>query len=290
MQKSYATYFHLSHDPFGETPNPRFFFESATHCAAIEGLLRSVRSGQGFSLLTGEVGTGKTLVTRILLQALSDTTDSALILYPRCSEAELLNSICEELEIPGDASLSDAPASPKQALDRINKFLLENARAGRRTLLVIDEAQNLSVATLETVRLLSNLETNERKLLHILLVAQPEFRDQLALPELRQLRQRLGTDISLSPLNLEETSAYVSYRLGRAGGANFVRFDEAARRLLHRFTGGVPREINRHGHELLSFAAENEIRLLTARVLRTWAAGRRPRSWKFWQRRENLSP
>lgn len=292
MQKSHGPYFHLKHDPFGETPDPRFFFESATHCAAIEGLLASIRSGQGFSLLTGEVGTGKTLVTRILFSALGEQTDSALIFYPRCNEAELLGSICEELEIPAGENPGDITA--KASLERLNKFLLENAARGRRTLLVIDEAQNLPLGTLETVRLLSNLEAGDRKLLHILLVAQPELRDRLAARELRQLRQRLGTDIQLAALSEAETAAYVNHRIDRAGGANFVRFEDSALRLLHKLTGGVPREINRHGHELLAYAAAAEIRLVTARVIREWSEARRPRTLTdrlcFWQKREILTP
>jgi general secretion pathway protein A len=286
MQKHYGQFFHLELDAFGETPDIRFFFESETHCRALDQLVAAMRAGHGFCLLSGEVGTGKTLLTRTLIQICRDFMDAAIILFPRCTEAELIRSICEELEIPDLAPFH--PTSIKGDLAALNAFLLENARQGRRTLLVIDEAQNLPHSTLETIRMLSNLESHDQKLLQILLTAQPEFLTMLAKPELRQLRQRIATAAYLEPLRAKESAKYIQYRVERAGGGNYLRFEPSAISLMHSMSKGLPREINRIGNDLLEFCFAQKIRLVSPRTLRASRAAKenKPRStWKFWARK-----
>jgi general secretion pathway protein A len=237
----YLEFFGLKEPPFSITPDPRFVFLSERHRDALAHLLYGVGKGGsgGFVQLTGEVGTGKTTLSRLLLEQLPDNTRVALVLNPKLSAIELLESICEELKL----EVGDARGSLKGLVDRLNTFLLDAYAAGQRIVVVIDEAQNLSIDALEQVRLLTNLETPTQKLLQIILLGQPELRELLDKPELRQLAQRITARYHLTPLDEDETEAFVRHRLAVAGSPRFP-FTRLGVRELHRRSGGVPRLIN----------------------------------------------
>ena len=237
----YHQHFGLNEAPFSIAVNPRYLFMSQRHRDALAHLLYGVSGGGGFILLTGEVGTGKTTVNRCLLEQLPDTTDLAIILNPALSATELLGSACDELHIeyPKDTQ------SLKALTDALHHYLLDNYDRGRKTVLMIDEAQHLDLDVLEQIRLLTNLETNDEKLLQIILIGQPELSDKLSRPELRQLNQRITARYNLQPLNLDETSAYIRHRLEVAGLKGDRRlFDQSAVKQVHALTRGIPRLIN----------------------------------------------
>ncbi|MEM0954673.1 MAG: AAA family ATPase [Pseudomonadota bacterium] len=237
----YYRYFGLKEEPFSIAVNPRYLFMSARHRDALAHLLYGVGAGGGFILLTGEVGTGKTTINRCLLEQLPDDTDIAIILNPALDAVELLATACDEFGIAYDAE----SATLKSLTDCLHGFLLDNHDKGRNTVLLIDEAQHLQFDVLEQIRLLTNLETNTRKLLQIILVGQPELADMLARPELRQLSQRITARYELTPLNLEETQAYIRHRLQVAGlPANQELFPRRVVKAVYRSTGGIPRLIN----------------------------------------------
>jgi general secretion pathway protein A len=237
----YYQYFGLSEAPFSIAVNPRYLYMSARHRDALAHLLYGVGSGGGFILLTGEVGTGKTTINRCLLEQLPPDTDVAIILNPALNAIELLGSVCDELDIeydPGKATL-------KTLTDSLHNFLMENHARGRNTVLLIDEAQHLDFDVLEQIRLLTNLETNNEKLLQIVLIGQPELAQMLARPELRQLNQRITARYNLEPLNLDETGAYIQHRLQVAGmSPERIIFTPSVVRGVYRATRGIPRIIN----------------------------------------------
>ncbi|MBF0559872.1 MAG: AAA family ATPase [Nitrospirae bacterium] len=235
----YKEHFGLKETPFSIAPDPRYLYMSDGHQEALAHLLYGIKGDGGFILLTGEVGTGKTTVCRCLLEDLPDTVDVAFILNPKLNAVELLASICDELGI----RYPKGSKSEKVFIDRINAYLLESHAKGRRTILIIEEAQNLSEDVLEHVRLLTNLETNERKLLQIVMIGQPELLEKLERPELRQLAQRITARYHLGPLTRAEVSAYVSHRLAVAG-ARGTLFTSSTLDSLFRLTGGIPRLIN----------------------------------------------
>jgi general secretion pathway protein A len=239
--RMYHQHFGLNEAPFSIAVNPRYLFMSQRHRDALAHLLYGVSGGGGFILLTGEVGTGKTTVNRCLLEQLPDTTDLAIILNPALSATELLASACDELHIeyPKDTQ------SLKALTDALHRYLLDNYDRGRKTVLMIDEAQHLDFDVLEQIRLLTNLETNDEKLLQIILIGQPELSDKLSRPELRQLNQRITARYNLQPLNLDETSAYIRHRLEVAGLKGDRRlFEQSAVKQVHALTRGIPRLIN----------------------------------------------
>jgi general secretion pathway protein A len=244
----YLDFYGLKEAPFSITPDPRFVFLSDRHRDALAHLLYGVGQGGGgdFVQLTGEVGTGKTTLCRLLLEQLPDTTRVALILNPMLSPVELLEAIAKELHIP----LRGRLGQQKRLIDALNIYLLQAYSEGLRVVLIIDEAQNLSTEALEQVRLLTNLETATQKLLQIVLLGQPELRAMLEKPELRQLAQRITARFHLTPLNVEETGAYLRHRYGVAGG-KVLPFDAAGVRRIHRHTGGVPRLVNILGERAL---------------------------------------
>jgi len=237
----YHQYFGLNEAPFSIAVNPRYLFMSTRHRDALAHLLYGVGSGGGFILLTGEVGTGKTTINRCLLEQLPDNTDVAIILNPALNALELLASVCDELGIDYDPKAH----SLKTLTDQLHTFLLENHARGRNTVVMIDEAQHLDFDVLEQIRLLTNLETNNRKLLQIILIGQPELAQLLNRPELRQLSQRITARYNLEPLNLDETRAYIRHRLSVAGlAADRVIFPDSVVRKLFKQTRGIPRLIN----------------------------------------------
>jgi general secretion pathway protein A len=237
----YYQYFGLSEAPFSIAVNPRYLYMSPRHRDALAHLLYGVGAGGGFILLTGEVGTGKTTINRCLLEQLPDNADIAIILNPALGAEDLLATVCEELEI----DLPEGRPGLKLLTDSLHEFLLDNHEAGRKTVLMIDEAQHLDFEVLEQIRLLTNLETSEEKLLHIILIGQPELADKLARPELRQLNQRITARFDLQPLTPAETHAYIRHRLHVAGmPAGRELFPAAVVRAIHRQSRGVPRLIN----------------------------------------------
>jgi general secretion pathway protein A len=237
----YLGYYGLHEPPFSITPDPRFVHLSERHRDALAHLLFGVDKGGGggFVQLTGEVGTGKTTLSRLLLEQLPENARIALVLNPRQNAIELLETICEELRI----DITGKRGSTKALVDALNAYLLDAYAKGLRVVLLIDEAQNLPADALEQVRLLTNLETDTQKLLQILLLGQPELREMVARPELRQLAQRITARYHLTPLDAKDTAAYLRHRWRVAGGTRFP-FDAGAVQRLHARAGGVPRLVN----------------------------------------------
>ncbi len=236
----YTSFFGLSEKPFAITPDPRYLFMSARHAEALAHLLYGITEAGGFIQLTGEVGTGKTTVVRSLLERMPGHADVAVILNPQLSPLQFVLTICEEL---GIFLREDDTTSLKDLIDILNRRLLDAHSKGRRVVVIVDEAQNLSTETLEQVRLLTNLETASQKLLQIILIGQPELRVVLDRVELRQLAQRITGRYHLDPLSKPETASYVNHRL-RVAGANGEIFTDSALREVHRLSGGIPRIIN----------------------------------------------
>ncbi len=234
----YTEFYGLSEKPFSLTPDPRYLFLSASHREALAHVLYGIEQGEGFISVTGEVGTGKTTLCWTLLERLGPDTEVAFVFNPMLSGEELLRAIS------GEFGLASAGLSRAQINDELNRFLLEQRRAGKRVLLIIDEAQNLPPQTLEEIRLLSNLETATSKLLQILLFGQPELDAKLESRDLRQLRQRISVRWGLQALDAGETREYVRHRLRMASGGHGELFSEGALREVHRRSGGVPRLVN----------------------------------------------
>ncbi len=235
----YNQYFHFSESPFSIATDPHFIYMSPRHQEGLAHLLYGINFGGGFVALTGEVGTGKTTLCHCLLQKIPENVDIALILNPKLNAVELLATICDELGIIYDKKR----LSLKNLVDLLNQHLLTAHANGRRTVLLIDEAQNLSMEVLEQVRLLTNLETNKTKLLQIILVGQPELRESLKRQDLRQLNQRITARYHLLPLSLDETRAYIHHRLTVCNGRPEI-FKESAIRKIYKLSSGIPRMIN----------------------------------------------
>ena len=236
----YLTFFGLNEKPFAITPDPRYLYLSERHAEALAHLLYGINEAGGFVQLTGEVGTGKTTIVRSLLAQTPKNAEIALILNPRMTAPEFLLTICEELGI----GVPDAACgSLKDLVDILSDYLLRAHARGKRVVLVVDEAQNLSPDVLEQVRLLTNLETNTQKLLQIILIGQPELRELLSRNELRQLAQRITGRYHLNPLSHDESVGYVRHRL-RVAGATSDIFAPAALNEAFRLSHGVPRVIN----------------------------------------------
>ncbi len=241
----YTRFFQLTQAPFSIAPDPHYLFMSERHREALAHLLYGVGSGGGFVLLTGEIGAGKTTVCRCFLQQIPPGCNVAYIFNPKLTVAELLHAICDEFGVMVEPSGDSGPApSIKDRIDALNRFLLIAHAQGGNNILIIDEAQNLSAEVLEQLRLLTNLETNERKLLQIMLIGQPELQELLARPELEQLAQRVIARYHLGALSEEDTGHYIQHRLRVAGLQTASPFLPPAVRLVHKLSGGVPRRIN----------------------------------------------
>lgn len=239
----YTQFFNLTQAPFSIAPDPRYLFMSERHREALAHLLYGVDSGGGFVLLTGEIGAGKTTICRCFLAQVPADCDVAYIFNPKLTVRELLQSICAEFRIAHRHDNTDM-ASVKHLVDALTRHLLDAHAAGRNSVLIIDEAQNLSPDVLEQLRLLTNLETSERKLLQIILIGQPELRTMLARPELEQLAQRIIARYHLDSLSAAETAGYIRHRLAIAGTAGGPLFPSPLAQQIHRITHGVPRRIN----------------------------------------------
>jgi general secretion pathway protein A len=264
----YTSFFGLTEKPFAITPDPRYLFLSERHAEALAHLSYGIQEAGGFVQLTGEVGTGKTMMVRSLLQQLPADCDMALILNPRITPAEFLLAICDELHLSVPERLS---SSVKGLVDLLTRFLLEAHARGRRVVVMVDEAQNLSPDVLEQVRLLTNLETATQKLLQIILVGQPELREVLGRSDLRQLAQRVTGRYHLEALTRSEAIAYVRHRLRVAGATSDV-FTHGALREVHRLSGGIPRIINVICDRALLGAFTREEHRVTAGLVRQAAS------------------
>ena len=258
----YESYFGFTEKPFNVTPDSRFLFESEKHREALAHMIYGIKERKGFITITGEIGTGKTLLCRALLSQLDKNVHTALILNPDLSKLELLQSILDDLEIP-----SNSTKTRKDIIDALNTFLLEESAKGKNVAVLIDEAQNLSPDVLEQVRLLSNLETENEKLIQLVLIGQPELNDILDLPNLRQLKQRIAVRYHITPLNYEEVCSYIEHRLGVAGGKHLVDFTPKARKRIYKFTNGVPRVINILCDQALLTAYVSETRKIDIKII-----------------------
>jgi general secretion pathway protein A len=237
----YLEYYGLTEPPFDITPNPRFLFYSARHREAFNHLLYGIRERKGFVQLTGEVGAGKTTLCRAMLEQLSSMNGhyaTALILNPIMSAEELVKAVAIEYGLPVNG------LDRLDTLAVINQFLLQQVERGRETVLIVDEAQDLTDQLLEQVRLLSNLETDNRKLLQIVLMGQPELRDRLNHPGMRQLRQRITVRYHLPPLNRYEVNQYIQHRLEVAGARGVPYFTQPALWRVYSYSQGIPRLLN----------------------------------------------
>ena len=240
----YTQFFNLQQAPFSIAPDPRYLFMSEQHREALAHLLYGVDSGGGFVLLTGEIGAGKTTVCRFLLEQIPANCNIAYIFNPKLTVLELLQSICAEFGIGLPRGADGAATSVKDYVDVLNAYLLAAHAGGRHNVLIIDEAQSLSADVLEQLRLLTNLETSQSKLLQIILIGQPELRGMLARPELEQLAQRVIARYHLGPLTAADTARYILHRLAVAGMLAATVFPAPLMRQIHRLTQGVPRRIN----------------------------------------------
>ncbi len=264
----YTRFFGLNEKPFSITPDPRYLFMSERHGEALAHLVYGVTESGGFIQLTGEVGTGKTtLIRTLLLDRMPNNADVAVVLNPQQSAHEFVQTICDELHVP----MPDQKNSIKACIDALNQHLLAAHADGRRTILVVDEAQNLAPDVLEQVRLLTNLETSKQKLLQIILIGQPELRELLARSDLRQLAQRITGRYHLEPLSRDETAQYIEHRLTVAG-ALVELFDAGAKREVFRITQGIPRLVNVICDRALLGAYSHEVRHINRRLVKRAAA------------------
>ncbi len=238
---TYLDFFGLKDDPFRITPDYKYFFPSKTHRYALHLLEYVVEHGEGFCVIIGEPGTGKTTVVRKFLSSLNDDEFIyALVLTPNLTPEEFLKTVFQELKVENVNLKQD---SKNELLKKFQTFLLDNVKKGKKVLIVVDEAQNLPVDTLEELRTLSNLETEDEKLVQIILLGQPELEEKLKLPQLRQLSQRITSKVFLQPLTKEETIKYVEHHIKEAGGEK-ANLSKSALSKIYRYSQGIPRVIN----------------------------------------------
>jgi len=257
----YLTFYGLAEKPFNATPDPRFLYMTPGHREALAQLLYGVQERKGFIVLVGKVGTGKTTLLHALWQRLKEQSAMSFVVNSTLPFDGLLEYVLADLGI------TNAGESRAQRLIALNHFLIKREREGQNTVLIIDEAQNLDVATLEQIRLLSNFETPTSKLLQILLVGQPELKTRLDLPELRQLKQRVGLRCHIPPLTLEETRAYIRTRLRIAGARDLGLFADSAVDRISAYAGGIPRLINTVCDHCLLFGYTDQQRRIDRQIV-----------------------
>lgn len=278
----YLAYFGFHERPFNVTPDATYFFMTQQYESALDTLLYAVQQRLGFSVLTGEVGTGKTTLSRELLNRLDASVETAMLVNPLLSVPELLQAINR------DFGISVRILSPQRQIEALNRFLLKLHAAGKTALVMIDESQNLSFEALEMVRMLTNIETDKAKLLQVLLIGQPELDKKLASHALRQLRQRIATRCRLEPLGFMEMVRYITHRMTRAGGKGRVYIEPAAYRAVYRHSHGFPRLVNVLCDRMLTAGYVLDTPLITKPVVRQaikdldgWSIGP---VWQFWKR------
>jgi len=234
----YEEFYGLKEKPFSFTPDPQYLYPSQAHRTAIDSLLYGIYQRQGFMVLTGDIGTGKTTICRAILEKLNKNVKTAVIFTSLLEEGELLKSILQDLGISSEAK------SNKEWMNALNNFLLQQLSQGKNVVLIIDEAQNLSTPVLEEIRMLSNLETGKKKMLQIVLIGQMELEQKLQSPELKQLNQRVAMRLRLLPLTRTETESYINLRLTTAGARRNITFSRSALNGIYEFSNGIPRLIN----------------------------------------------
>ncbi len=256
----YEKFYGLTDKPFNMTPDSKFFYPSAKHEEALNCLLLAISERNGFVVITGEIGSGKTTVCRTLINKLDQTTKIALVLNTHLGKKELLTTILEDLEIEYRST------SKTHLLSALNKYLIEQASKDVNVVVIIDEAQNLTPAVLEEVRMLSNLETETEKLIQIILLGQPELKKKLSLPKLEQFRQRVVFHYHLEPLNKEESGEYIKHRLKKAGNTAGDIFEEGAIDEIYKHSRGIPRLINVMCHNALITGLVYETKKITSKI------------------------
>lgn len=257
----YYAHYGFKEPPFNLTPNSRFFFESDKHAEALSTLLYAINERKGFVVVSGHIGSGKTTVCRTLLNQLSSTTQTALITNTHISGKDLLSSILEELEV------EYVPGSKSKLLSQLNEYLISQLRLNNNVVLIIDEAQNLTPSVLEEVRMLSNLETENEKLIQILLLGQPELKKKLALPKLEQLRQRIAVYYHLSPLDHDDTLAYIKHRVKVASDSDRQFFTEGALEMIYQYSKGTPRLVNQICDSAFLTGYINEVTIIDEKIV-----------------------
>ncbi len=259
----YAAYFGLKENPFKLSPEPAYLFLSEQHRDALNYLLYGIQEKKGFILISGGVGTGKTTICRTLLYLLPKSVETALIFNTAISEKELLEMVAKEFGLV----VANPDGARTVYVDALNQFLLKNFAAGKKAVLLIDEAQNLSHGVLEQIRMLSNLETEKEKLLQIILVGQTELKATLMLPALRQLNERITVRYNLTPLSSADVAVYVQHRLRVAGGPGSVSFTQGAYRQIYGYTEGIPRRINALCDRALLIAYSKSVGRINRRIV-----------------------
>ena len=237
----YEQYYNLIEPPFSLTPDPKYFYRSESHHRAFELLQYAIQRREGFMTVYGEIGTGKTTLCRAVLDTIEKNVCTALLLNPFLTELDLLKTVLSDFAVPVPKSTT----SKQDLLNALNKFLISILEKDARAVLIIDEAQNIPLATLEQIRIISNLETHNAKLLQIVLVGQLELIDILSRPELRQLHQRVSIKCELTPLSFDELAQYIRHRLAIAGGGQSrIMFTPDGLKDIYSYSGGIPRLIN----------------------------------------------
>ncbi len=258
----YLEYLGLRENPFSVTTDPSFLYLSKRHREALSHMIYGIRERKGFIEITGEVGTGKTTLCKALLRQLDANTKTALVLYSGLSELQLLQTIVQ------DFGLNPTQANRLRLFTLFNRFLLEQADLGNNIVLIIDEAQNLSLRVLEQIRMLSNLETDKAKLIQIVLVGQPQLQEKLNLPSMRQLQQRIGVRYHILPLDFDEVRTYIEHRLRLAGGNGTLSWTDEAIQEVYQCSKGVPRLINLLCDRTLLACYVFQVRLVDSELVR----------------------
>lgn len=263
----YSAYYSLEENPFKLAPEPRYLFLSEHHRNALNCLIYGIKEKKGFVLVTGGIGTGKTTICRSLLRSLDDSIETALVFNTAISDLDLLEAIMTEYGI----GQVDEQKTKKHYIDNLNEFLLARYEAGKNVVLIIDEAQNLSLSVLEQIRMLSNLETESEKLIQIILVGQPELNNKLMMPVLRQLNERITVRYDIKPLSPRDVRMYIDHRLRVAGGPGLITYTDGAFGLIYYYTEGIPRRINALCDRALLIGYSKGIYEINRKIIRTAA-------------------